>query len=106
MPVTVGWLQCELQARARCSEKGLVLGIKLTAPHDTVAVAPAKAGLHAGNSLRRHSLEDADVEAELVPLDGRALNPGVREGDLGLPVLRRALGNQIDQSVANPRVRA
>ena len=36
----------------------------------------------------RHALEETDVEAQLVPLHGGALNFDKGEGDAGLPVLR------------------
>jgi hypothetical protein len=39
------------------------------AAHDAVAVTAAQGRLHARHALVRHALEEADIEAELIPLD-------------------------------------
>ena len=46
--------------------------IRTAAADDAIAVTAAQGCLHARHALVRHALEEADVEAELVPLDGRA----------------------------------
>lgn len=38
----------------------------------------------------RHTLQETDIEAELVPFHGCALDLNKREADLGVPLLRRA----------------
>ncbi|MBG10076.1 MAG: hypothetical protein CMD92_02790 [Gammaproteobacteria bacterium] len=39
------------------------------ATHDAIPVLSAQARLHAGDALVRHTLHQADVELDLVPLD-------------------------------------
>ena len=59
--------------------------------------------LHARNAFVWHALEQADVEAQLIPLDGRALDADEGEGNAGLPLLR-GLQDQIVQRLADLRV--
>ena len=53
-----------------------------------------------GANTYRHTLQKADVEAELIPLDGGANDADKGEGDAGLPVLGR-LEDEVVQRFAN-----
>jgi hypothetical protein len=59
------------------------------AADDAVPVAAAQGGLHARDALVRHALEQTDVEAQLIPLDGGADDAHKGERHAGLPVLGR-----------------
>ena len=60
-----------------------------TAAHDAIAVTAAKRGLHARDALVGHTLQETDIEAELVPLDGGADDAHKGQRHAGLPVLGR-----------------
>jgi len=58
-----------------------------TAAHDAVAVTAAQRSLHAAHALIRYALHQTHVEANLVPLDDRALDLEEGQGNRSLPIL-------------------
>lgn len=50
--------------------------------------------------MYRNTLKETNVEADLVPLDGRADNLDKRQGDLGVPLLWR-LEDEVVERLAN-----
>jgi hypothetical protein len=93
-----------LAARLRGIEVALD-GHANAAADDAVPVAAAQGGLHARDALVRHALEQTDVEAQLIPLDGGADDAHKGERHAGLPVLG-AFQYEIVQRLANLRVLA
>ena len=64
-----------------------------TAAHDAVAVLAAQRGLHARDALVRHTLHEADVEANLVPLNHSPFNLKEGQADARLCAAHRITGS-------------
>lgn len=101
------WLSCahrELVGKVRTARLGRVK-VRLddeadAAAHDALAVAPAHGRLHAAHALIGHTLEEAHIKVQLVPLDLRAVNLHKGQGHRSLPVVDR-LQDEVVERVAD-----
>ena len=71
-----------------------------TAANHAVAVATAERCLHPADALVRHALHEADIEADLVPLDDSAGDLEEGQAHARLPVLGR-LEDEVVERVAD-----